>query len=401
MKIVYLFFSFTRLAGTERILIDKMNYLAEQLGHDVTVITYEQGSHPFVYPLSEKVHHVELNTRFFTLYKYNLIRRAWLTYKMRKIFYSRFNQVVSEIKPDVVICTTYRDYEIKAVADCSKSAMRLVESHVSKDNMLLIGNERIKHSLIQKLIAFFRKKKIFKDIARCDYLIALTESDAQAWSCLIESVVIPNMVTSYPEIHLPRKCSRRAISVGRLAEGKGYDMLIDIWEEVNKVHDDWSLHIYGEGGEYEKLKHKINDKHLENSIFLEGATNDVYSKYLESDLYLMSSRYEGFGLVLVEAMSCGLPCIAFNCPCGPSDIIQEGRNGYVVPMFDKMKYVNCINILIEQEQLRNEMSRCARNSSLNYLPSVIMEKWEKFFHKAGKSESYSNKIHDIGETVLL
>lgn len=381
MKIAYLFFSFTRLAGTERILIDKMNYFADNMGYDVTVITYEQGEHPFVFPLSDKVHRKELNTRFFTLYRFNVVKRLWLTLKMRKLFYKRYNQVIAEINPDILICTTYRDFEIKAVANCPSSAIKIVESHTTKSDVLLIGNERIKDSRIQWLIAKFREFFMMKNIARFDCLVALTQSDADAWSKIVTSISIPNMVTSYPESILPRPCNKRAISVGRLSVMKGYDMLIDIWSNVHRVFPDWKLYIYGEGAERDNLVSMIRSHDLTGFVEICDATSDIYPMYLNSDIFLMSSRFEGFGLVLIEAMSCGLPCISFNCPNGPSSIIYEGENGYLIPMFDKKLYADRLCDLIGKEELRSLMSNAARETSAQYKPESIMRRWDDFFRK--------------------
>lgn len=379
MKITYLFFSFTRLAGTERILIDKMNYFADHMGHDVTVITYEQGAHPFVFPLSDKVHRKELDTRFFTLYRYNAVKRLWLTFKMRKLFYKRFNQVISEINPDVVICTTYRDFEIKAVAKCHTNAKKIVESHVNKENVLLIGNEKIKDNRFLRAVSRFREYFMMKNISQFDCLVALTPQDADDWNPVVKSIVIPNIITCYPQEIKRKDCNKRVISVGRLSPMKGFDIMIDIWVEVVKQYPDWKLFIFGDGGERPKLEEQIRHDGLDKNVFIQSAVSDIYAEYLDSDLFLMTSHFEGFGLVLIEAMSCGLPCIAFDCPNGPSAIIDDGKNGFLVPMYDKQLYLDRVISLIKDCGLRKTIGETARNTASKYRPEHLMNQWEKCF----------------------
>lgn len=154
--------------------------------------------------------------------------------------------------------------------------------------------------------------------------------------------------------------SKKVISVGRYDEQKGYDMLIDAWEVVYRTYPDWNLFIYGDGVLKKDFEQSIKQKHLEQNIFLCAPVKDIEQKYLESSMYVMSSRFEGFGMVLIEAMACGLPCISFDCPHGPSDIIKDEIDGLLVENGNVQLLSQKICRLIQDDTLRQQMGTHAR-----------------------------------------
>lgn len=379
MKLLYLFFSFTSRAGTERILIDKMNYLADHLGYDVTVVTYEQGAHPFSYPLSERVKHVDLGTRFFTLYRYNILKRFFLEMQMRKLFYKKFQAVVAQVNPDVICCTTYRDYEIKAVAASKHSCLKVVESHVVKHNTLLIGNKKLLHSAFSRFLARWKMKFMEHHIGKADVVVALTPQDGANWSTVNTTRVIPNMLTCYPADAPHTQCNKRVISVGRISYQKGCDMLVSAWAKVHEQYPEWRLDIYGADENRGEIQMLIDKQQLSDTILLHDPIEQIYDEYLSSDIYVMSSRYEGFGLVLIEAMSCGLPCVSFDCEYGPGSIINDGVNGYLIPAFDVPMMAQRICDLIADANQRASMGAQARMDALSYSAQCIMPQWDEMF----------------------
>src|SRR5690606_29989769 len=147
------------------------------------------------------------------------------------------------------------------------------------------------------------------------------------------SVVIPNSVWfSAPE--QSTLTNKKVIFSGRQILVKGIDLLIDIWEKVHKKHPDWTLEIYGEKSDEFNVQSAINQKGLTNSVFIFEPVSDIYKKYCEASMLLLTSRFESFGLVLIEAMSCGLPCVSFDTPTGPSSVIENNKNGFLIPCFD-------------------------------------------------------------------
>lgn len=184
----------------------------------------------------------------------------------------------------------------------------------------------------------------------------------------------------YPEEF--SKCeNKKIISVGRLDSQKGYDILIDVWNIISKKYPDWVLEIYGDGPEKENLQNKINKLGLEKSFLLKGAVKDIQDKYLESSIYVMSSRYEGMPMVLLETMACGLPVISFDCPCGPKDIIKNNENGFIVKFGNIEQMAEKIEELIIDEEKRKLFGKNARKNIQRYSQDKIMNQWKELFEE--------------------
>ena len=212
-----------------------------------------------------------------------------------------------------------------------------------------------------------------------DSIILLTKADKEASCHNWKTVhVIPNAITFPREIPstLERK---RAIAVGNLFHIKGFSRLIDVWSIVHKQHPDWSLSIYGEGYLKEELQSKINDLSLTDVVKLEGSVNDIKKCYQQSSMALISSYEESFSMVLLEAQSCGLPTVAFDCPFGPSEIITDGVDGFIVLNDDILCFADRVCLLIENTELRRIMGLNAFNNVERFSESNVMPLWVELF----------------------
>lgn len=190
--------------------------------------------------------------------------------------------------------------------------------------------------------------------------------------------VIPNPVRKIDTIYAPLT-NKKIISVGRLEYQKGYDNLIKGFAELHSKYPDWELNIYGEGSLRNSLQRQINKLGLKNVVNLCGLTDDIDSKLEESAFFVMPSRFEGFGMVLVEAMSHGVPCISYDCPNGPSDIIKNGHNGLLVENQNLSALMTAIESLIKDPIERKRLGHNAPESISCFSESVIAQKWYELF----------------------
>ncbi|MDO4955439.1 MAG: glycosyltransferase family 4 protein [Bacteroidales bacterium] len=375
MKIVYIFKSMIQLAGMERILSGKMNWLAEH-GYNVYFITYEQGNYPLSFNLNNDIKHIDLNVPLYKRYKYGFLKKNWILWKMKKDFSRKIKHTISSISPNIIICTNYEYLLLDEIQKAAKSisCSTILESHVARETELTATH--IKYPILHALAKLYDKRKE-STINKFNHVVALTNGDARNWNTK-NIMVIPNM-SIYSE-SIKHESSKRIISVGRLNYQKGYDMLVDAWKIVSEKHPDWCLDIYGDGDLRDELQNKINNQKLSNTIFLKHSTTHIFEEYQRHEFSVMSSRYEGFSLVLVESMMYGLPCVTFNCPHGPAEIITNGENGILVPPDNIEQLAKSINTLIENSLLRKEMGINARERSKEYDINPIMDKWVGLFN---------------------
>ena len=216
-------------------------------------------------------------------------------------------------------------------------------------------------------------------------MVTLTEGDAQAYRELLGPVAkvhsVPNAV---PDIGQVRAAidpdTKVVVAAGRLARQKGFDRLVAAWASVARKHPDWRLDIFGHGDDV-SLQARIDKKKLTEVVTLRGFTNEPYQRFAESAIYALSSRSEGFPMVLLEAMGCGLPLVSFDCQTGPADIIQDGKNGLLVPDGDIKGLAAALNRLIEDPALRRQMGAAGVELAKEYAPDRIAARWEHLFEE--------------------
>ena len=380
MRIVFLCNNFKSLNGVERIWSQKLSLFAEREEYQIYLITYNQYGAPFSFPLSEKVRHIDLSTRYISRCSFRGIWQYIDRYKSERVFRRALNNCLTTIRPDIVACSDMHVADLKALLSVKLSVVRVVECHCGrsayfKDLTKIRG-------LFEKMKQYLLKRRLLRDITRFDRIVVMTDEERKAWKQNDKVIFIPNMLIHYPEIITKDHLYRRVISVGRYAYQKGYDMLLDAWKLVENRHPDWRLDVYGSldggNGEYEQLQNQIETLGLKTAS-LHPATTNIYSSYLESDIYVSSSRFESFGLVLVEAMACGLPIVGFMSLYGPVSIIKDGLTGIQVPPQDTQQLVEAICQMIEHPEKRIQMGENGRLEAKKYLPEQIMPIWRVFY----------------------
>lgn len=372
MKIVYCIFDCSSPGGTERTLFLQANYFAEK-GEEVHIITTEKASQQqSAYYVSDRISFHNLNINYNEVDNHlsplKIISRIRKGYKHKK----KLKELLLAIKPNITIAMF--GHESSFLYQINDGSKKILEYHFSRyDRNIEVASA----PFLKKQFALFKEWRKCRFINKYNAFVVLTERDAANWKQFKNVVVIPNALP-----FIPQKSSdcenKKVISVGRLSFEKGYDSLIEAWRIVTSQHPDWELEIYGAGQEYDNLRLLIEKYSLTN-ITINSPIQNIDEKYIESSIYLMTSHYEGFGIVLIEAMICGLPCISFDCPCGPSEIITNEEDGFLIPANDVSALANKICFLIERNDLRKEMGRKARQNVVRYSTDKIMKKWELLF----------------------
>ncbi len=348
MKLLYITNGINGIGGLERVLSIKASYFAERFGYEVHIITLNESNTKSFYSFSEKINF----HRVFT----NGGGIKYLTSYIREI-----NKVTSTVKPDIIlVCDDglkglYVPLWIK-----KGKAVLIYERHAS----MRLNNSKFQ-SLLMKLGGLLYDK-----------VVVLTQYNLSEWLGN-NQIVIPNPISFLPQEKATLK-EKRIICVGSISYNKGYDLLIEAWNRIAKDCSGWQIDIFGRGDTY-RYQRMIDAYHLQDSIHFCGPTNQVQQEMLHSSFLVLPSRSEGFGMVLIEAMACGLPCVAFDCPCGPRDIIQNGKNGILVPPENIELLSKEIRKMISSPEKLKEMSIFAKQSVAKYEIHTIALLWENLF----------------------
>ena len=374
MKITYIYTAVVTKGGADRVIVEKANWLAEH-GYEITIVTDTQLGREPAFPLSSKVRWIDLAIDFSKEYGHSFPVRIWMYCKLMHQYRKKMEALLLQDRPDIVISTLGRDISfITKIKDGSK---KIGEAHTTKHfirNFHLLENKNL---LFRYLTKFFRWN-MDRQVSKLDALVLLTQEHKRDWGEIVPTYVIPNSFPFYPEE--PSSCeNKQAIIVGRFNNAKGYKYLLDAWKIVHETHPEWVINAYG-SGEYEDIiRLKIIEYHLEDSFILNNPTDHIIEAYKQSSIYVMSSRYEGFPMVLLEALACGVPCVAFDCPHGPRNVITDGEDGILVDYLNSKELAEKICILMDDKKKRKEMGQNGRKNVLRYSPRIIMPQWVSLF----------------------
>lgn len=219
-----------------------------------------------------------------------------------------------------------------------------------------------------------------RNAPRLDAFLTLTERDAEQARRSLDDVctveAIPNATPVY-DGPTSDQSSPVVLAAGWLKHNKGHDRLISAWAKVAPAHPGWRLHIFGRGPEHAKLEAQISELGLEGTVVLRGYSPDLHQEMAQASIFAMGSRFEGYGMVLVEAMSCGLPVVSFDCPTGPREVVDDGINGCLVPNGDVGAMARELTRFIEMgPERRGRMGATAQAAALARSPAAVSERWE-------------------------
>lgn len=373
-KIVYCTPALYMAGGVERVLSLKANYFADHFGYDITIILTEGKDKPFFYPLSDKIKVINLDINFEELWSCSFIKKVIVYLQKQRLYKKKLTSELMRLRPDMTISLLRR--EINFLTSINDGSKKVGELHINRANYR--NFEKNESNFLKNFFSRFWMRDLVCKLRKLDKFVVLTEEDKSQWQELTNVVVIPDPLSFQTDTISPLS-SKRVLAAGRYVYQKGFDLLLQAWAIVEKQNQEWELAIYGQGDRepYEQLIDTLNIDR--NRCHLYGPTNDIKQEYFKSSVFAFSSRFEGFGMVLVEAMSCGLPVVSFDCPCGPKDIISSGIDGILVPNGDVEQFSNSIlNLLNHPDEIKH-LSKKALEKSQNYSLDKLSLKWEELF----------------------
>ena len=349
-KIAILDFNATILGGVERVVCGLAKSFCESGKYSVVVVSLFSSKGTSYYPLPDNVKIIHVGLKYGSIFKYIFLQCFKLT------------KLCKKEKIDIIIGTLFKTNSfLPFVGNCK----------------IKIGTEHITDKLTTR--RWKAMKKIFYPML--DSLVCLTKSDAKNYSYLKNIKVIPNQLPFIPKKQSELK-NNVILSVGRLDYQKGFERLIEAISLIKEKCGGWQVKIIGDDGkDKEKLLEQIKKNGLEQTITILPPTDKIEDEYYNAGIYVMSSRYEGFPMVLIEAKSCGLPVVSFDCPDGPAEIIQNNVDGFLVEEGDVEALSQAILKLIEDEDLRKKFGQEAVKNVRRFSPDNVFEMWDNLFEE--------------------
>lgn len=375
MKIIYCTHSTYNPGGMERVLLNKVTYLSQLPGWEVSVVTTDQHQRPPFYPFPEKVRMTDLGINYSEDNDKGTWKKIAGYLRKRKEHKRKLTALLEREKPDIVV--SLYPSESSFIPEIKDGSKKVLELHFNKYFRLQYGR-----SGIIGWIDRWRTRQDERIVRRFDKFVVLTNEDRGYWGNLPNIEVIPNAA-----MHVSDRYSgvenKRVIAVGRLDYQKGFDRLILAWQRVQSTgrFKDWTLDIFGQGEWQEMLQQMINKAGLQSAARINRPTKQIGEEYVKSDLLVMSSNYEGFPMVMIEAMACGLPVVSFDFKCGPKDIIRQGENGLLVHNGDVDGLADAMMEVMADDDYRKMLSENAKAVVDTYSEQAVMARWLRLFEE--------------------
>lgn len=352
-KLCFFIFNFNKLGGMEKANSILINELAKSNRYDITLLSLfgVNGKEYFEVLVSPSVR---------------------IKYLFNTEFNVRWNSkvVIDAIENEVLS----NDYEVVISGDLRTYFAKIKKRNNDKFRLILWEhfNCTQPHSVVADLGRMYFMKYT-------DKVVVLTKRDQSNYirkfnhRDKITQIYNPLIVE---DVRLADVSKKRILSIGRVEKQKGFDQIIEIGKQIAKYCDGWEWHVYGDGCELESLSYRVVQEGLEDFIKFKGKFNQIEEVYPYYSIYAMTSRYEGMPLVLLEADAHHIPMISFDCDCGPSEIIQDGKNGFLIPCFDNNLYSDKLLLLVEDDELRMQFSEHCCLHMEEFDLKFVLEQWK-------------------------
>lgn len=383
MKIVYCILDCSQPGGTERTLSVQANYFAGH-GHEVHIVTTETPANAVpAYDFSDKIrfHNLAIGYRDVDggLSPSKLLGRL----RRGRTHRARLTALLMELRADVVV--TMFGHEMSFLYKIKDGSKKISEFHFSRDYRDVESRSQ-GYSWAKRQFTLLKEWRKRRFIRHYDAFVILTRQDAAKWGALPNLHVIPNART-FTTDNPAQLENKEVLAVGRYAYQKGFDLLLQAWAAVCREVSGWTLRIVGDGELRDELQQMVARLGVGDSVILARQSSDVQSLYRRAAIYVMSSRYEGLPMVLLEAQAAGLPIVSFACPCGPSDVVTDGRDGFLVPAGDTDALAARLLTLMRDPALRQRMGAAAYADSARFSTEAVMGQWERLFRSLLSKQS--------------
>lgn len=379
MKIVYCTHSLYNPGGMERVLVNKLAWLAAHTDWELRLVTTDQGGRQPFYPLPERVGWTDLGIGYSDdNAKHPLLKIAGYLLRRRK-HRRKLTELLHKEKADIVV--SLYPSESSFIPSINDGSKKVLELHFCKFFRLQYGRRGLLGAIDR-----WRTRQDERIVRRFDRFVVLTEEDRGYWGNLSNIEVIPNAALFSPYIYNNVSRPKRVIAVGRLDYQKGFDRLLQAWAMVQADgrHADWKLDIFGQGEWHDMLTGLIESLGISATAHVNPPTKEIAKEYASSSLLAMSSHYEGFPMVMIEAMATGLPVVSFCFKCGPRDIIRHEGNGLLVGDDNIEGLAAALKRLMDDEPLRQRLAREARKVTHTYSEEAVMAKWLRLFDRLSR-----------------
>lgn len=377
MKILYCNHSIYNPGGMERVLLNKVRYLVEVMHWEVMIVTTDQHNRPSFYPLPSGVRTIDLNINYSEDNTKGVLGKTLGYLKKRKLHKERLSALLEKEEPDITV--SLFPSESSFIPDLKDGSKKVLELHFNRYFRLQYNRKGL-----MGLIDRWRMKQDETLVRKFDSFVVLTEEDRGYWGELSNICVIPNAALIHEDAPMADVSThKRVIAVGRLDYQKGFDRLIQAWALVQQEADlhDWQLDIFGQGEWQDMLNGMIQEKGLNGTCHINAPTKTIIKEYANSSFLVMSSHYEGFPMVMIEAMAQGLPVVTFDYKCGPKDIISSQNNGITVPEGDVKALAKAMIQVMRDNDLRIAMGKEAIKVTDTYSEERVMRMWVKLFEQ--------------------
>lgn len=373
MRLIYCTHSLCNPGGMERVLLNKVTWLCANTDWEIKIVTTDQKGRPPFYAVPDGVVMIDLDINYSDDNDKGVLTKITGYLRRRRLHKKRLAALLMRERADVVV--SLYPSESSFIPSIKDGSRKVLELHFCKFFRLQYGRGG--------LLGLIDKWRTIQDeriVRRFDKFVVLTHEDRGYWGDLHNIEVIPNAA-----LHIADRRSdvsaHRVIAVGRLDYQKGFDRLIEAWKIVRQhgEYAGWRLDIFGQGEWKDMLQGTIDAAGLQGSVSLNAPTKRIGYEYAESSMLVMSSNYEGFPMVMIEAMACGLPVVAFDFKCGPKDIIVHGRNGLIVKNGDVEALAGAMMRIMDDEGVRKEMSNEALRVTDTYSEERVMAMWHRLF----------------------